>query len=181
MAIVRVEVLGTAQLMAKLKKLENFMRSPRLFALCHDAGEAYRLLAYQSAPKASRTLATSIGYEVKNFGTPELQIRVGFDERASRWAQYVEFGSKSSTRYPRLKRWMHWFTDGESGKTIQEPYGLQGQTGYKSHFARKVNHPGTKPQPFFFQHMPNIREKLVRGLQRLINEELNQAGPKGSK
>lgn len=181
MAIVQVQVLGTAELMAKLKKLESFMKGPRLLSLCHDAGEAYRLLAYSTAPKASRTLASSIGYTIQNFGTPELQIRVGFDERASRWAQYVEFGSGNSTRYPRLKRWMHWFTDGPGGKTVQEPFGLQGQSGYTSHFAKKVNHPGTRPQPFFFQHMPTIREKLIRGLQRLINDELNQTGPKGSK
>jgi hypothetical protein len=174
--IVQVQVFGTQELMAKLQKLQNFMKSPRLKALCNDAGEAYRLLAYQAAPKDTRTLAASIGYLVENFGTPDLKIKIGFDERASRWAQFVEFGSGESTRYPRMKRWMHWFTQGD-GKTVQTAvYGLDGVGGYKSHFAKKVKHPGTKAQPFFFKHMPTIREKLVRGLQRLIQEELDSAG-----
>lgn len=171
---VKVEIIGTPELMAKLRKMGGFMRSPRLLALCNDAGEAYRILAYQAAPKASRTLASSIGYVVQNFGTPDLQIRVGFDERASRWAQYVEFGAGPSTRTPRIKRWMHWFTGGD-GKTIQEPFGMKGQDGYTSHFAKKVNHPGTKAQPFFFKHMPLIRDRLVAGIQKIMQEELNSS------
>lgn len=174
----QVRFLGSKALLAKIGKLEGFTRSPRLLAIFKDAGEAYVLRARAAAPKASRMLVSALGHQVRNFGTPHISLKVGFDERASRWASYIEFGSGPSVRVPRLKRWMHWFSAGQGGKTIQQPYGLQGQGAYYSNFRSWVKHPGTKPQPFFLKHLHSIRNTLVREIKRAIDEELRASkGP----
>lgn len=173
---ISVVLFGTPNLIEKLNVLKDFSKSPRFRAALEDAGQAYVLLAREKAPKASRTLVSSIGHEIRNFGTPEVQLRIGFDNRASRWARHVEFGTGPSSRVPRTKKYMHWFTDGPGGKTIQEPWGMRGQNGYTSNFAKWVMHPGTKAQPFFLEHLPNIRNRLIRALHRIMNEELNTKG-----
>lgn len=175
----QVRVLGTKVLLAKINKLEGFTKSPRLRGLFEDTGQAYVIRARRDAPRATRMLVASMGHQVTNFGTPHIRLRVGFDNRASRWARYVEFGSGPSVRFPRLKRWMHWFSMGEGGKTIQEPWGLQGQGGYTSNFRKHVRHPGTKPNPFFLKHLPEIRKLLLLGIKQAIDEELRAAaGPR---
>jgi hypothetical protein len=173
---IQVRVLGTRELMAKLDRLQTFHRSPRLQALLNDAGQAYVLLAQRAAPKDTHALSRSLHHTVEGFGTPQVKVRVGFDFRASRYAYYVEHGSGPSVRYPRLKKFMHWFSAGPGGKTIQEPWGLKGQKGYMSHFARRVNHPGTKPQPFFLKHLEVIRDGFIKGLKQAVDEELQAGG-----
>lgn len=177
----QVRVFGTENLMAKLNTLESFHRSPKLRALLEDGGEAYVILARRDAPKNTRMLVAAMHHEVRNFGTPLVQLRIGFDERASRWAQYVEFGSNSSIRRPRLKKYMHWFSAGHGGKTIQQPYGLKGQDAYYSNFRRVVRHPGNKAIPFFLKHLPFIRDRLLNGMVRILNEEMNRSGSDSSR
>ena len=174
----QVRVVGADNLMAKLNTLESFHRSPKLQALLGDAGEAYVILARRDAPKDTRMLVAAVHHDIQNFGSPLVKLRIGFDERASRWAQYVEFGSNSSVRRPRLKKYMHWFSAGHGGKTIQQPYGLKGQDAYYSNFRKVVRHPGTKPQPFFLKHLPFIRDRLLKGMTRLLEDELNAQGPR---
>lgn len=177
----QVRVFGTKALTAKIRKIQGFATSPRMRALFEDAGEAYVLLARRDAPKATRMLSRSINHRTEGFGTPRITLKVGFDERSSRWARFVEFGSGPSVRIPRLKRWMHWFSNGEGGKTIQEAHGLQGQGGYTSNFRKRVRHPGTRPQPFFLKHLPDIQKRLLQGLKQVLDEEIKSAGdgPRG--
>jgi hypothetical protein len=171
---IQVRVLGTAELLAKIDRLKDFHQSPRLLALFSDAGEAYRILVHRDAPKASRMLVQSFNYQVTGFGTPQIQLRLGFDQRASRYAKYVEEGTSPSVRMARLKRFMFWQTNGR--KTVDIPYGFKGKKAYTPHFARRVNHPGTKPQPFFLKHLETIRAGMLKSLKQVLDEELRSAG-----
>ena len=175
--LIQVKVFGTPQIMAKLDAIKGFSSSPQFRAILEDTGEAYVLLARQAAPKETRTLAASINKTIENFGTPRPRIRIGIDQRASRWAHYVERGSGPSSRIARVKKYMHWFTDGAGGKTIQMPYGMKGQTGFTSNFAKWVMHPGTKAQPFFFQHLEKIVNKLRTAIHRSLNKIIGEKGP----
>jgi hypothetical protein len=178
---IQVRVLGTAELLAKIDRLKDFHQSPRLLALFSDAGEAYRILVHRDAPKASRMLVQSFNYQVTGFGTPQIQLRLGFDQRASRYARYVEMGTSASVRTPRLRSFMFWQTMGPRGKTVQNTvFGLKGQKGYTSHFARRVRHPGTPAANggtgFFLKHLDTVRDAMVKALKRTLDEEIQSAG-----
>lgn len=169
-----VRFTGAYSLKARLDRLRDFTKSDRFRALLHGAGEAYVILARRDAPKQTRVLANSLFHRVENFGTPQITLRIGFNDPGSRYAAYVERGASASIRVPRLRRYMHWFTS-SSGKTIPQPHGLKGQTGYTSHYARRVRHPGVRPRPFFMKHLPFIRERLLKGVANALNEELGRA------
>lgn len=171
-----VQVFGTKELVDKIGKVGGYLSSPRFKALLHDAGEAYRLAAWREAPKQSRDLAKSVNAQVHNFGTPNVQLRIGFDQRGSRYARHVEFGTGPSVRMARARRFMHWFTAGPGGKTIQQPWGLKGQSRWTSHFAKIVRHPGTKAQPFFLKHLAPIRTRLIEIMQKHL-DALLKGGP----
>lgn len=172
-----VQLVGNDQLLAKLTQAQGYLASQRFLALLNDAGQRYVDLAAQSAPKDTRFLARSLNYRVEGFGTPQVKLRIGFDQRAQRYAPHVEFGTGASTRFARNRRWMHWFTAGPGGKTVQQPYGLQGQSRFSSHFAKVVHHPGTRPQPFFLKHLPIVGNRLAQLIRKQLVESLG-SGPK---
>jgi len=64
------------------------------------------------------------------------------------YASDVEFGTKPHVIVPKNKKALHW------------------KSGGKDVFAKKVNHPGTRPQPFirntFYHDLPNILEKNAK-------------------
>jgi HK97 gp10 family phage protein len=176
--LVQIQVLGTEELIKRLVALGNLHKSPRMRALFEDAGMAYVVLAQQDAPKDTRELKSGIHHRVTGFGTQYIAVRIGVQGPAARYARFVEEGTKPSVRFPRNRRWMHWYQDA-AGKTLQIPYGLKDvPAGARSIFAKKVHHPGTPARPFFFKHMPVIRGRLLAGIDRLMAEALSgQQGP----
>ena len=170
-----IRINGTDALMSKLNKLQNFTKSQQFRACLEDAGQAYVILAHRDAPRDTHMLAKSYHHRVEGFGTPTVKVRIGSAGPASRYAWYVENGTKASVRTPRLARLMFWYSAGPGGKTIKVPYGL-GKTGYTSNFRRVVRHPGTPAIPHFLKHLPTIRAALLRQMTRVLNEELSSAG-----
>jgi hypothetical protein len=154
---IEVRLSGGKEMLEKLKAAQGYLASRRFLGMLNDAGQAYVLLAWKDAPKQSRLLARSLTHVVENAGTSAVRLRVG---SWAKYAAHVEFGTGSSPRSAVNRRWMQWFTSGPGGKTIQEPSGMRGQKGYTSVFAKHVQHPGTKPQPFFLKHLPTIGGRL---------------------
>ena len=171
-----VRLVGSDRLMAALQRGQGYFASHRFRALLEDAGQTYTLLASQAAPRDTRLLARSIHHRVEKFGTPQVLLRIGIDQRAQHYASHVEFGTAASVRFPRNRNWMHWFTNGPGGKTVQQPFGLKGQSRFTSYFAKQVRHPGTRPQPYFLKHMPVVGGRLVQMLRKHIAEALG-SGP----
>ncbi len=185
--IFTIQVSGTAELIAKLQQLSYLPKSPRMRALLEDAGNAYVVLAMQDVPKATRFLKASINHKVEGWGSDNPGVRIGAGGPGAGYAYYVEVGTRPSVRFARQRRFMHWFMEG--GKTLQVPFGPRGTTAYgvsiasgsaESVFAKKVRHPGTRPQPFFFKQMELIGPRFLEALARLINEDMAVGGPSPS-
>lgn len=180
----RVEVFGTPALMKKLNALKGFLQSPAFRSVLEDTGQNYVDLAKRAAPVSRSPGATglvaggalrgSINYAIQNFGTNFVTVQVGAGGPGARYAMYVEFGTEPSMRVPINKRFMHWIEDG-AGRTVNFPW-VPGATypqggGWNDKFRSFVWHPGTRAQPFFFQHLPIVTDRLMRALARTINSE----------
>lgn len=87
----------------------------------------------------------------------------------SRWyptahyAQYVEEGTRPHRIYPKAKQALSWKTGG-GGRYVTAS---SGRRYYKSGssgraFAKYVNHPGTKPQPFMQKILDNSRADIEK-------------------
>ncbi len=179
----QVILYGTPELMAKLNKLSYFSKSPRMRALLEDAGNAYVLLAQTDVPKQTRFLKSSIHHKVIGWNSDNPGVRVGAGGAGSKYAFYVEVGTRPSIRYARNRRFMHWFMEG--AKTLQVPYSARSERAFAasmvtgtaySVFAKKVKHPGTKPQPFFFKHFPLMATRFMSALARLLDDDMKAVG-----
>ncbi len=170
--MIEIKLSGTQELIAKFQRLGNFAESPAVRGLMIDAGEAYVGLAVRDVPKQSRLLKKSIAYEVTGGLNPTLIVGVG--DKDVKYAAYVEFGAAPKVRRARVKRFMHWFSNG-TGTTLQYPAGMKGvPAGTMSHFRKVVNHPGNSPRPFFFKHFEGIREVFMLEMAKLLADELNK-------
>lgn len=181
---IKVEVLGTQELMDKINRVAGFTSSPQFRAILFDAGSAYVALARGSVPTQLFNLQNSIDFEIESFGSPQVTLRIGAGSPAVRYAAYVEFGTKPSIRRPIFAKVMSWLVD-SAGKTIQIPVGFKGRSGVPKNagqiFAHEVHHPGTRPQPFFFQHMPRISGLTVKAIGDALDKILAEQSGGNSK
>lgn len=93
----------------------------------------------RTAPFKTGNLANSISYEL---------TREGFRVSMARHGEYVEFGTAPHIIEVKNAEALHWKSGGED------------------HFAKRVHHPGTRPNPFirnaFRQHFQRIVERNAR-------------------
>lgn len=182
---VEVVLIGSQELMKKIEYFGNFLSSIEFRSILEDAGQLYVDLAKQAAPisrnpgatglTAGGALRGSINYTVENFGSDAAQVRVGAGGPGARYAMYVEFGTEPSMRVPINKTVMHWVEDG-AGRTVQFPWVAGAKYpaggGWTDKFRQFVWHPGTRAQPFFFQQMPIVADRLTMAIQRAIETRI---------
>ncbi|GAB6066019.1 hypothetical protein JCM9492_11110 [Aquifex pyrophilus] len=83
---------------------------------------------------------------------------VAFDNKVvagAEYAPFVEFGTRPHVILPRRKRALRFIKDG------------------KEIFAKRVNHPGSKPYPFMFADMERRKKEVAREFLRAFGEVLN--------
>jgi HK97 gp10 family phage protein len=182
-----VKVFGSEELMQKLHALGNFFEGDTFRGILEDAGQAYVNLAKAEAPISRSPGATglvsggalrnSINYQVEEFGTPQVTLRIGAGGPGAGYAQYVEEGTRDSIRMAINRKVMFWMEDG-AGRTVNVPWtnGAPTGTGWTAHYRKVVWHPGTRAQPFFFKHAENISTRLMMAITRAINSEFNKLG-----
>jgi HK97 gp10 family phage protein len=175
---VQIEFRGTRELLAKLEALGNFTKSDRLKQILWDAGQKWVERSQAAVPKQTRLLKSSIHHRLVNWGTDNPGVEVGVGGPGARYANYVEAGTKPSYRVARRVRWMHWQQVG--GKTLQIPGGMSGTpVGGEHIFARRVHHPGTKAQPFFWKFYAPIKTRTLMLIEQALNAELAKgSGPR---
>ncbi len=177
-----MKLFGSDELMAKLQALQGYFQGDVFKGVLNDAGQMYVNLAKRDAPiskspgatglVAGGSLRNSINYQVQEFGTPNVTLRVGAGGPGARYASYVEEGTRDSIRVAVNARMMHWVEDGV-GRTVNIPFTGRGgaPSGWVDVYAAQVWHPGTRPQPFFFKHADNVANRLIMAIQRTINAE----------
>jgi len=72
----------------------------------------------------------------------------------AKYAPFVEFGTRPHVILPKRKKALRFFKDG------------------KEVIVKKVNHPGSKPYPFFYADMERRKEEVAREFLRRFLEEL---------
>lgn len=91
----------------------------------------------------------------------------------AKYAAFVEFGTKPHVITPVNKRVLAW-TDGGSGQYVTAASGRSYYKGRASSytFAMRVNHPGTKPNPF----MGRIVQNATPDINTLMKQALDIVG-----
>ena len=98
-----------------------------------EYGRTLRSKIQEEAPKKTGTLASTVRINTRKGGTKEvhLEVTMGNKSRPEVVVKTVLFGSKRHMIYPRKAKVLRFVSSG--GKVV---------------FAKKVNHPGTKPNNF---------------------------------
>lgn len=119
-------------------------------AIVHEMGREVATLAYKYAPKKSGALARSIGIE---YGDRTARVVA----RAPH-AVFIEFGT-----------WSHNVIDPKPGTYTIRPKRPGGSLRFTTSegnvvFAKKVEHPGIKPQPFLGPANDEVIERFTNGI-----------------
>lgn len=121
----------------------------RLAALASDKPDRIILgqfgqLAVQRArelvPKRTGNLARTIRVESVDLHAQRVTVVAGGTQRIG-YAAYVEFGTRPHEIVPVRRRALAWGGDRRLSGSLRSG-------SRPTHFARRVNHPGTRPQPF---------------------------------
>jgi len=185
-----VQIYGNQELIKKMEYLGGFISSPRFRAVLNDAGQYYVDRAKASAPIsrnpgsrgliAGGALRSSINYDIQNFGTYAVTLRVGAGGPGARYASYVEFGTEPhGPILPVRAQAMHWMEDGAGRSVNFNVYkGRTTPKNWSDVFAKSITqHPGTRAQPFFFEHLQPTVDRLMMALQRVLTEQMNRGTP----
>jgi HK97 gp10 family phage protein len=147
----------------KINGLDELVRN------ANKVGGAMKQLLYQTMVK-SVTIVKEDAKKIKSgsFKNQSGDLRrsiVGRAESAERgvvstdipYAEYVEYGTRPHTITPKSGNFLAW--KGKSGKMV---------------FARKVNHPGSKPYPYMQPALENNRDEIFKEYeamgQIIVNE-----------
>ena len=110
----------------------------------------------QEAPKRTGAFAKSI--IAKQYASAaKRSVRVEF-YGAHPLARFIIEGTRAHIIEPRRARALRWETNGEV------------------HFARRVHHPGTKPNPFQVRALERIKDRLPRGFADSVKQQLDTLG-----
>jgi len=137
----------------RVPKIEE--RVKQALALALEAGaEKYTNMIHdhidQGKAFTPRTghLQGSVGFRMKSEN-----VAVVFAE--AKYAPFVEFGTRPHVILPKRKKALRFFKDG------------------KEVIVKKVNHPGSKPYPFFYADMERRKKEVAREFLRRFLEELH--------
>lgn len=141
-----ITVKGVPQLQRRLKAVDGVVGRPLL--------KTIQLKAVRYGKQTVHRRTGNLGRSIRPGGLTDSYTIV---EARAGYAAYEEFGTRPHTIRPRTKRVLAWPAAGSAR--------LSGslRRGGSLIFARKVNHPGTKPHPF-----------LVPAAKRAVKEEIGR-------
>jgi HK97 gp10 family phage protein len=161
---IKVQVVGSKELLKRMAAIRGLFQSKELRTVAEEAKNRLIRTARDAAPRDSRFLVRSIEGAVEGFGTDNVAIRVG---SVARYAPAVEFGTKPHPIVPRGRKSLFWIAY-NTPKTRAK----LGQAAAVFTFAAKVDHPGTKPQPFLYPALEKVSPRLLQALERLIRQKM---------
>lgn len=167
MTDLRIEVVGDKALYARMAALRGFFQSRELKVVVEEAKNRLVRTARDAAPRKSRFLVRSIEGVVEGFGTDNVAIRVG---SVARYAPHVEFGTKPHPIVPRSRKSLFWVRYA-GGAQVNRIRGKEA-TETVFTFARSVNHPGTRPQPFLNPALDAVKPRFLQALERLLASKI---------
>ena len=157
MAGIRAEIEGIEALRRRLKAVGDNKTALGLIAT-QGVAEAKQLV-----PRKTGNLGRTI--RVGTVTSSSAQVLAGGTANVG-YALYVELGTKPHTIVPRRARVLAW----GGGRTLG---GRLRKGSRATNFARKVNHPGTKPHPYL---VPGVQRALRKaGLKKAIVQAWDKA------
>lgn len=121
-------------------------------------------------PRKTANLARSI--RVGHVSDEGVEVVAG-GQRQVGYAAHVEFGTRPHVIRPRQRRFLRFPAQGTPVRLTGSARTRKGKPVGPMVYARKVNHPGTRPQPYL---VPGAKAALAKvGLERLIVSAWNRA------
>jgi bacteriophage HK97-gp10 putative tail-component len=120
-----------------------------------------RQLAMTAVAEQKRLVPRKTGNLGRSIGVGRLTPKSAETVATAAYAAAVEFGTRPHTIVPRRKKALR-FAPGGSGRLSGSP-----RKGGAVVFAKRVNHPGTKAQPFMRPGAERAVEKL--GVDAIVN------------
>jgi hypothetical protein len=121
----------------------------------------------QAVREAKELVPRKTGYLARSIGPGSLTRSFAIVHANAGYAAFVELGTRPHVIRPKRKRVLSWPAAGSarlSGRT---------RNGGTRVFARRVNHPGTKAQPFL---VPGARKALSgAGFKNIVTRQWNEA------
>lgn len=140
----------------------------RLKAITETRG-LLRTIQIDAVAEAKKLVPRKTGHLGRTIGPGGLGNDFAIVHATAGYAAFVELGTKPHVIRPRSKKVLAWSTGGR--RLSGRPTSAARRSGAMA-FARKVNHPGTKPKPYL---VPAAKLALGRvGVRRII-ESWNRA------
>lgn len=128
-----------------------------------------RSIQLQAVREAKELVPRKTGYLGRSIGPGSLTNSFAIVHANAGYAAFVELGTKPHVIRPSRKRMLSW-PKNASGRRLS---GRARSNAGPRVFARKVNHPGTKAQPFL---VPGARKALAgAGFKNIITRQWNEA------
>jgi hypothetical protein len=123
----------------------------------------------QAVREAKELVPRKTGYLARSIGPGSLTRSFAIVHANAGYAAFVELGTRAHVIRPKSKRVLSWPANA-SGRRLS---GRARSNPGPRVFARKVNHPGTKAQPFL---VPGARKALAgAGFRNIITRQWNEA------
>lgn len=126
-----------------------------------------RELQLSAVAEAKALVPRKTGHLARSIGPGAVGATFALVEARTNYAAFVEFGTRPHVIRPRNKRVLAWPAAGQarlSGRV---------KTGGRVIFAKRVNHPGTKAEPYL---VPGAKAALTKGgFRNIIIEQWNKA------
>jgi hypothetical protein len=128
-----------------------------------------RSIQLQAVRQAKELVPRKTGYLARSIGPGSLTNSFAIVHANANYAAFVEFGTRRHVIRPRNKKVLSWPAN-QSGRRLS---GRARSNAGPRVFARKVNHPGTKAQPFL---VPGARKALEgAGFRDIVTKAWNDA------
>lgn len=152
-----------------MSSLEGLPALNRRLKAISEGRDILRTVQLDAVAEAKKLVPRKTGNLGRTIGPGGLGNDFAIVHATAGYAAYVELGTKPHVIRPRNKRVLAWSTGGT--RLSGRPTASARRSG-KMAFARKVNHPGTKPHPYL---VPAAKIALGRvGVRRII-EQWNRA------
>ena len=150
--------------MSRLDGLDKLNR--RLDAIANTRG-LLREIQLRAVAEANYLVPRKTGHLGRSISPAGLTDTHAIVKATAGYAAFVELGTKPHVIRPRNKRALAWAATA-GGRRLSG----RARTGATMRFAKKVNHPGTKPQPYL---LPGARLALKKAGVGTIIEKWNSA------
>ena len=145
--------------------LEGLKKLNRRLDAISNGSHILKAIQLQAVREAKELVPRQTGYLARSIGPGSLTRSVAIVHASAGYAAFVELGTRPHVITPRRAKVLAWGTNNRlSGRP---------RSGSGMVFARRVNHPGTKPQPFL---VPGAIAALRgAGFRNIITKQWNEA------